>query len=447
MDAPDELLTIERVAVLQRVALFGDVPGHTLVAVARLLEEVSFEPATASSSAARSRTGCSSSPTGRIRVHIGDMTLLEHGPGWRRRRVRAARARAPIGVGDRDRAEPAPAPPPRAVRGAARRPARDRARASSRPWRACCRPRPTTTPRRPRRDRSRPRARVARAGRSSCWPGRGSRSASPSAWILIPASAIFLEAYGSELLPVTYIGAALAGVVSSTLLAAAFRRRPLASVATTTLAGLAVALLASWLVLATTDAELGLVRAARARPDRSCRSASSSWSVRPACSSTSACSRRSTRGSSPASRSASWSAASPGRSSSRCSAPPRACSPRPRPRRRCSWCSSRRPGAATRRSSRSRRARGGRQRERPTLRALTRNRYVMLIVAFQMLSAVESQWLDFHVLATRRGALRQQQRAGPVPQPVLGDRLRDRHPVPRSSWPAGCSTASGSATG
>ncbi len=38
--------------------------------------------------------------------------------------------------------------------------------------------------------------------------------------------------------------------------------------------------------------------------------------------------------------------------------------------------------------------------ERPTLRVLARNRYVMLIVAFQMLSAVESQWLDFHVLAS-----------------------------------------------
>ena len=38
--------------------------------------------------------------------------------------------------------------------------------------------------------------------------------------------------------------------------------------------------------------------------------------------------------------------------------------------------------------------------ERPTLRALARNRYVMLIVAFQMLSAVESQWLDFLVFAS-----------------------------------------------
>ena len=35
--------------------------------------------------------------------------------------------------------------------------------------------------------------------------------------------------------------------------------------------------------------------------------------------------------------------------------------------------------------------------ERPTLRTLSRNRYVLLIVAFQMLSAIESQWLDFLV--------------------------------------------------
>ena len=53
----------------------------------------------------------------------------------------------------------------------------------------------------------------------------------------------------------TYIGAAVAGVVSSTLLAASFRRRPLAAVATTTLAGMALVLLASWFVLASFDAE------------------------------------------------------------------------------------------------------------------------------------------------------------------------------------------------
>ena len=52
------------------------------------------------------------------------------------------------------------------------------------------------------------------------------------AWILIPASAIFLEAYGSKLLPVTYIGAGIAGVVSSAHAHRRLRRRPLASVAT-----------------------------------------------------------------------------------------------------------------------------------------------------------------------------------------------------------------------
>ena len=38
-----------------------------------------------------------------------------------------------------------------------------------------------------------------------------------------------------------------------------------------------------------------------------------------------------------------------------------------------------------------------RARERPTLRSLFSNRFVVLIMAFQMLSAVESQWLDFFV--------------------------------------------------
>ena len=33
------------------------------------------------------------------------------------------------------------------------------------------------------------------------------------AWITVPAGAVFLDTYGASLLPVTYIGAALAGVV------------------------------------------------------------------------------------------------------------------------------------------------------------------------------------------------------------------------------------------
>ena len=70
-----------------------------------------------------------------------------------------------------------------------------------------------------------------------------------TAWIAIPASAIFLESYGSGLLPVTYIGAAVAGGAASTSLAVALRRRPLVSVAMRILAGLEVVLAASWLLL------------------------------------------------------------------------------------------------------------------------------------------------------------------------------------------------------
>ena len=70
------------------------------------------------------------------------------------------------------------------------------------------------------------------------------------AWITVPASAIFLRRYGSALLPVTYIGAAAAGAISTVLLARAVRRRPLASVAVRLLALIVAALVASWLLIA-----------------------------------------------------------------------------------------------------------------------------------------------------------------------------------------------------
>ena len=88
MSAPNELMTIERVAVLQRVALFGEVPGHTLVAVARLLEEVSFEAGDTIIERGAVEDWLFVVAEGRIRVHIGERTLLENGPGRRRRRVR-----------------------------------------------------------------------------------------------------------------------------------------------------------------------------------------------------------------------------------------------------------------------------------------------------------------------------------------------------------------------
>ena len=68
------------------------------------------------------------------------------------------------------------------------------------------------------------------------------------AWILIPASAIFLDAYGAELLPVTYIGAAVAGAAASRS-HRRLRRRPLVAVASRVLAGTAAALVVAWALL------------------------------------------------------------------------------------------------------------------------------------------------------------------------------------------------------
>ena len=75
------------------------------------------------------------------------------------------------------------------------------------------------------------------------------------AWILVPASAIFLEAYGSGLLPVTYIGAAAAGIASSASLSAVLRRRTLSAVAAQVLAGLACLLATAWVLLWKFEAE------------------------------------------------------------------------------------------------------------------------------------------------------------------------------------------------
>jgi len=76
-----ELITIERVAVLQRVALFGDVPGHTLVAVARRLEEVTFEVGDLIMERGSVEDWLYVIAEGKVRVHLGERTLLEIGPG------------------------------------------------------------------------------------------------------------------------------------------------------------------------------------------------------------------------------------------------------------------------------------------------------------------------------------------------------------------------------
>jgi CRP-like cAMP-binding protein len=75
------LLTIERVAVLQRVELFSAVPGHTLVAIARLLEEVSYEAGTQIIERGEVEDWLYVVAEGRVRIHIGDRTLGEAGKG------------------------------------------------------------------------------------------------------------------------------------------------------------------------------------------------------------------------------------------------------------------------------------------------------------------------------------------------------------------------------
>lgn len=70
------------------------------------------------------------------------------------------------------------------------------------------------------------------------------------AWITVPANAIFLAVYGSGLLPFTYVGAAGVGVVVTAGLSRALRRRALPAVAAGMLGLLSVLLVGAWILLA-----------------------------------------------------------------------------------------------------------------------------------------------------------------------------------------------------
>ena len=69
------------------------------------------------------------------------------------------------------------------------------------------------------------------------------------ALLIIPANAIFLDEYGSEWLPATYIAIAVFGSAASALIARAARRSRLVRVATAGLGALAALYAASWLTL------------------------------------------------------------------------------------------------------------------------------------------------------------------------------------------------------
>jgi len=76
-----ELLTIERVAILHKVALFADVPGHQLVPVARLLEEVRVDAGVTVIEQGAVENWLFVIADGVVRVHVGSHTLCETGPG------------------------------------------------------------------------------------------------------------------------------------------------------------------------------------------------------------------------------------------------------------------------------------------------------------------------------------------------------------------------------
>ena len=81
MPDSDELLTIERVAVLQRVGLLSGVPGHKLIAIARLLEEIRVAPGTTVIERGAVEDWLFIVADGRVRVHVDAQTLIESGPG------------------------------------------------------------------------------------------------------------------------------------------------------------------------------------------------------------------------------------------------------------------------------------------------------------------------------------------------------------------------------
>jgi CRP-like cAMP-binding protein len=74
-------MTIERVSVLHRAPLFAEVPGHALVAVARLLEEVHVEAGTTIIERGALEDWLFVVAAGSVRVHVGDRTLTVLGPG------------------------------------------------------------------------------------------------------------------------------------------------------------------------------------------------------------------------------------------------------------------------------------------------------------------------------------------------------------------------------
>jgi CRP-like cAMP-binding protein len=75
------MLVVERVGALHRVDLFAGVPGRTLAAVAATAEEVAVEAGSTFIEHGAVEDCLYVVVNGRVRVHRGDHTLVELGPG------------------------------------------------------------------------------------------------------------------------------------------------------------------------------------------------------------------------------------------------------------------------------------------------------------------------------------------------------------------------------
>jgi len=81
MPAGATLGLVERVAALHRVDLFAGVPGRVLAAVAEASTEVRLTPGDALITEGAVEASLYAIVDGRVRVHRGDETLVELGPG------------------------------------------------------------------------------------------------------------------------------------------------------------------------------------------------------------------------------------------------------------------------------------------------------------------------------------------------------------------------------
>ena len=77
----ESLGLVERVAALHRVELFGGIPGRVLAAVAELTSEVRVSPGDVLIEEGAIEAHLYAIVQGRVRVHRGDQTLVELGPG------------------------------------------------------------------------------------------------------------------------------------------------------------------------------------------------------------------------------------------------------------------------------------------------------------------------------------------------------------------------------